>query len=219
MKKIYLILFVALLTTNAKSLSITNATIAIGIGPGTVYNPSVTTAQVGDKIVFAGSSSHPTTQVDQNTWNTNGTTPLSGGWGTQTVSFSFTLTAAQTGTIFYVCNAHVGNTNPMKGKIIVNNPTGLSNFNNQLTQISLFPNPANSEVNVTIPANLSDVTLKLIGVNGQQIALTTSNSQISSNSANTVLTAILPNSIGNGVYFIEVSTANERIYKKVVITK
>jgi hypothetical protein len=80
----------------------------------------------------------------------------------------------------------------------------------------LFPNPTASELNITMPSSLTDVTLKLIAANGQEIELPSSNVQIDQNS---VLKAVLPSSIGNGLYFIEISTANERIYKKVVITK
>ena len=214
MKKIYLILFATIIISG---LNATNFLIVPGFG--NVWTPTLTTVNIGDVVQFGVSTTHPASEVSQATWMANGTTTLASGFGIKSTSYSFTVTALTTNTIYFVCPNHVGNTIPMKGMIVKAGSTGLSAINNQLTQVSLFPNPAVSEINVTIPSNLTDVSLKLIGINGQQIVLVTSNNQISASNANTILTAILPNTIGNGVYFIEVSTANERIYKKVVITK
>lgn len=211
MKKIYFILFATFVIT---SLNATNFFIVPG--PGNVWTPTLTTVNIGDVVQFGVSTTHPASEVSQATWMANGTATLSTGFGTKTTSYSFTITALTTNTIYFVCPNHVAM--GMKGMIVKAGSTGLSTINNPLTQISLFPNPTSNEVNIAVPSNLSDVSLKLIGVNGQEIELTSS-SQISSVSANTVYTAILPSSIGNGVYFIEVSTANERVYKKVVITK
>ena len=214
MKKIYLILFATFIISG---LNATNWLIVPGAGPQ--WSPTLTTVALGDVVQFGLSSTHPANQVSQATWLANGTATLAGGFGSKNSSYQFTVTATTASTIFFVCPNHVGNPTPMKGMIVFpGGTTGLSAINNQLTQVSLFPNPAASEVNISVPSNLSDVSLKLIGINGQEIALTTSN-QIFTNNSNSVLTAILPNSIGNGVYFIEVSTASERIYKKIVITK
>jgi hypothetical protein len=104
----------------------------------------------------------------------------------------------------------------MKGRIVKAGTTGISSISQQLNQVSLFPNPASSELNITIPSSLTDVTLKLIAANGQEIEIPNFNVHINQSP---VLTAILPSSLGNGLYFVEISTANERIYKKIIITK
>jgi plastocyanin len=213
MKKIYLILFATFIISGLNA-----TTFFIVPGPGPQWSPTLTTVAIGDVVQFGLSATHPANEVSQTTWMANQTATLAGGFGSKNTSYQFTVTATTASTIFFVCPTHVGNTIPMKGMIVKAGSTGLSAINNQITQVSLFPNPAASEVNISVPSNLSDVTLKLIGINGQEIALTTSN-QIFTNNSNTVLTAILPNSIGNGVYFIEISAANERIYKKIVITK
>ena len=182
--------------------------------PGNVWSATLTTVNVGDVIQFGVSATHPVSEVSQATWLANGTTTLSTGFGTKTTSYSFTITALTTNTIYFICPNHASM--GMKGMIVKSGSTGLSSLSKLINQVSLFPNPAASEVNITMPSSLTDVSLKLIASNGQEIELPSSNVQIDQNS---VLTAVLPSSIGNGLYFIEISTANERIYKKVVITK
>lgn len=211
MKKIYLILFATFIISSLK------ATMFFVVpGPGNVWSPTLTTVSLNDQVQFGVSATHPVNQVSQATWIANGTTTLAGGFGSHQTPFTITITATTASTIFFVCPNHVGV--GMKGMIVFpGGSTGLSSFiNSQLVQVNLFPNPASNEVNVTVPSNLSDVSLKLIGINGQQMELPTSSVL---NAQNAVYTAVLPNSIGNGVYFIEISTANGRVYKKIVITK
>jgi plastocyanin/adenosine/AMP kinase len=79
------------------------------------YSPSSLTINVGDVVTISASNVHPLVQVDQSTWNVNGSAPLSNGWGTKTSNYSFTATTVTT--IYFVCQNHVGL--GMKGKIIV----------------------------------------------------------------------------------------------------
>lgn len=209
MKKIYLILFASLL------ISKLNATLYLIVpNPGNVWSATLTTVSIGDVIQFGVSATYPVSEVSQATWLANGSTTLSSGFGTKTTSYTFTITALTTNTIFFVCPNQVAT--GMKGMIVKAGTTGISSISQQLNQVSLFPNPANSELNITIPSSLTDVTLKLIAANGQEIEIPNFNVQINQSP---VLTAVLPSSLGNGLYFVEISTANERIYKKIIITK
>jgi plastocyanin len=104
---------------------------------GFTYSPSTLSANVGDTINISATNSHPLIQVDSTTWHANGTTPLSGGWGTKSSDYTFVITQAQD--IYYICQFHVGM--GMKGMISVSGTTvGLSK--NELNkQINIYPNP------------------------------------------------------------------------------
>lgn len=90
-------------------------------------------------VTIQASTTHPLVQVDQATWNADGTTAMSGGWGTQTSNYTFTITA--TGDIYYVCSMHVGS--GMKGMISVS-AAGISQVTAAAYSISLYPNPVTS---------------------------------------------------------------------------
>ena len=71
---------------------------------GLKFNPDLINAKIGDMITFSVGSSHPVLQVDEATFNSNGKTPLSGGFSFPSGSGTFTAIAA--GTIYYVCTNH-----------------------------------------------------------------------------------------------------------------
>ncbi len=208
MKKIYLTLLTTLFALSTKA-----AFWVITIF-GTSYSPPTQTVVIGDVVTIQASTSHSLAQVSAATWAANGTTSLASGFGIKTANYQFTVTAA-TSTLYFVCQNHVGLAG-MKGQIILITSTGLTTNFNTLTNVSLFPNPTNNQVNVVIPANLSDVSLKLIGVNGQEIVL---DALLTNGSEYSTYTANLPTNIATGLYFIEVKNGEERIYKKIVITK
>lgn len=82
---------------------------------GISYSPSAINVLVGDTVTIAASANHPLVEVSEATWNTNGSTPLPGGFGTQTSSFTFVVSGSND--IFFVCSNHVGA--GMKGRIFV----------------------------------------------------------------------------------------------------
>jgi plastocyanin len=209
MKKIYFILFacMAFFATNATTYTIT-------IGPGNAYTPNNLSVAVGDMVVIQASSSHPTAQVDQTTWNANGTTPMVGGWGSQTTTFTFTATAP--GTIYYVCQFHVGA--GMKGTILVNAAGINETANNFLTEINVFPNPATTNVKVgfALEGN-STVNIKMMNVNGQEVKVFISDLNLAQGKYE--YSFDLPQSIAAGNYFIEVSSGSKKSTKKILVTK
>ena len=86
---------------------------------GLTFSPSTLTINVGDTVVWNIGSSHNVVEVSQSTWNSNGNTPLTGGFSTPfgggTVVFS------STGTHYYVCSPHASS--GMKGTITVEQKT------------------------------------------------------------------------------------------------
>lgn len=121
-------LFVAYQTVSAANINI--------VIVNTSYSPASVNATVGDVVTIDASATHPLVQVDQTTWNANGNTPMSGGWGTQTANYTFTVTTV--GDIYYVCSNHVGM--GMKGMITVSS-SGISQATATAYNVSLFPNP------------------------------------------------------------------------------
>ena len=210
MKKIYLILFACLAFSGFKA-----ATFTVTIGPGSVYTPSITTCAVGDLVIIQAASIHPTAQVSQSTWLTNGTATLTAGWGSNTTTFTFT--AVSTGAVYYVCTAHVALFG-MKGMIIVN-PTSITESTaNFLNSYNLFPNPATSNVKVSFGLNeTSTVNIKLFNVAGQEVKTFVSDLNLAT--GNYEYSFELPQSISSGNYFIEVSSGNRKSTKKLLVTK
>jgi plastocyanin len=100
---------------------------------GFTYSPGTLTAAVGDQVTFNINANHPTVEVDQTTWNMNGTASLPGGFGLH--SSTFTITLSTVGDIYYVCTNHVSS--GMKGKITVI-PTSINEVD-PLTGIYLSP--------------------------------------------------------------------------------
>jgi plastocyanin len=95
---------------------------------GLTYSPAELDVEVGDNVTIQAAPNHPTVQVSQLTWDADGTTPLDGGFGPETSSFTFEIT--EVGDIYYVCTAHVQL--GMKGVIRVGT-TGIDELSNSIS--------------------------------------------------------------------------------------
>lgn len=209
MKKIYLLLLFVFIISGA------NATLYIivpSVGGG-AYTPSFVTVAVGDVVQFGNSTTYPCAQVSQATWLANGTTTLAGGFGVQTSSYQFTVTAS-TGTVYFVCTTKVA-TNGTKGIVQLGSPSGLTNNHYTQQHITLFPNPVKDKINITVPAEFENANFKLFALNGQELDIVAEKDL--SNTTNSFSLNFSP-MITNGVYFLEVVSGSERIYKKIVIS-
>lgn len=208
MKKIYLILFICIAFLGTKA-----ATFTINI-VGNTYSPNALSIAVGDVVIIQASGVHPANQVSASTWSANGTSTLSGGWGSQTATFTFTATSV--GTVYYVCQAHVGL--GMKGTITVNATSINETAANFLNSFNLFPNPATSNVKVSFGLNeASTVNIKLFNVAGQEVKTFVSDLNLAT--GNYEYNFELPQSIASGNYFIEVSSGDRRSIKKLLVSK
>lgn len=207
MKKIYLMLIATFIMTSVKA-SLYVITIF-----GTSYSPATQTVVIGDVVTIQATSTHTLAEVSAATWAANGTTTLSTGFGTKTSNYTFTVTAA-TQTLYFVCQAHVSM--GMKGQIILVAPTGITPNLLAAQNINLWPNPTSKEINFSLAESVENINTSLISISGQLIPL----AEISQANAsgNKIYTINIPATIAPGVYFLEIKSANEKIYKKIVIT-
>lgn len=107
---------------------------------GNSFSPDLVNAVVGDEIHLMIAAPHTFTEVDQATWNANGSTS-NGGYDYNAGEHTFTLTEA--GTIHYVCVPH--SSMGMKGRIIVTDATGVQEHA-MADGVILSPNPADARV-------------------------------------------------------------------------
>jgi len=205
MKKIYSVLLLSILAISMKA---TSYTVTIS---GFSYSPATLTVSVGDVVTIAASGSHPLAEVSQTTWNANGTATLSTGFGTKTSSYTFTITSASD--IYYVCTNHV--TMGMKGMITVSS-VGVKEQANQISGISVFPNPAKNQFSVKFNSSENgNVIVKLYSICGQEIESLTVNKEFFVGT--TTLNFDLQNHIPAGVYFVQLNYNSKKITKKLII--
>ena len=136
------------------------------IANGFAFSPVSITITQGDTINFNISSMHDEVEVSQSTWNSNGTTPLSGG-------FSFLngglLTGLTVGTHYYVCTYHISL--GMKGTIIVNAAAGIQSIaNTDPFNLKVYPVPAKGNFYANyILKDKADVEISIIDISGKTV--------------------------------------------------
>lgn len=205
MRKIYSIILFTLCALYFKA-----ATFTVSIS-GTSYTPSSLTVSVGDVVTIAASSSHPLVEVDQTTWNASGNTPSGSGFGTKTSAYTFTVTSA--GTIYYVCQFHASM--GMKGQIIVNSATNVTEQAFNSANLLLFPNPATDRFTVKFSTiEKIKLTAKLYSVCGQNMG------ELFTKEFNPGQNAVrieLEQPVAPGVYFVEFMSDKQKFVKRIVI--
>lgn len=94
--------------------------------------------------------------------------------------------------------------------------TGLNEIAQNIAGISLYPNPANDNLNVNVSMNKSDnVTVRISDMLGQQVAVLANGNMLSGNHTINVNTS----SLKSGVYFCTVSTSNGSQTQRFVVSK
>lgn len=144
------------------------ASISLGVAAqninqvGFTFTPAELTVDAGEEITITFNANHTVTEVSEATWNSNGNTSNGGfnftGGGTQT------LVLDEAGTYYYVCIFHAGM--GMKGKIIVNSGNGIEAIGTT-PMLSLFPNPASTEVSVS--AAEAGQLITVLDASGRQV--------------------------------------------------
>ena len=184
-----LLLFAVFQTAFSANINITTV--------GTAYSPSVSVGAIGDVVTIAASSVHPLVQVDQTNWNANSPTPMVGGWGTKTASYTFTITTV--GDIYYGCANHMASMG-MKGMISVP-ASGIMQATASAYNISAYPNPV---VN-------GEFTVKAEGYNGNdgKILLYSEEGKLMETHNLTGAATLVKTKLPAGVYFYTVMIGNK----------
>lgn len=205
MKKIYSLFFILFVAITVKA---TNYNITIS---GLSYSPSTLNAVVGDVITISASGVHPLVEVAQSTWSSNGSTALSGGFGSQTSAFTFTLTTS--GTIYYVCSNHIGS--GMKGQIVVSAATNLNSIGKNFDVMNIFPNPIKSDMNIEIKSSISyKTTITLNSIKGEVLGYLIEDAQILPGVNAFKFT--LPPTLSAGTYLISFTDGKKAVVSTII---
>ncbi|MBZ0200796.1 MAG: T9SS type A sorting domain-containing protein [Ignavibacteriaceae bacterium] len=166
MKKMIIIIFTLVVFT-----TISFGTTYTIVNSGFTFSPSNLTINMGDTVNFILSSIHTAREVNQATWDANGTTsnggfdlPNSGG----------TIVLNQTGTYYYVCVPHASL--GMKGTITVNTATEVKQVDktapNNFVLMQNYPNPFNptTTISFSLPAK-SFVSLAVFNAQGKEVSM------------------------------------------------
>lgn len=204
MKKIYSVLFLAILSLAMKA---TSYTVTIS---GLSYSPATLTVTIGDVVTINASGNHPLAEVSQTTWIANGTSTLSTGFGNKTSAYTFTVLTATD--IYYVCTAHASS--GMKGKIVITT-TGINEQDINSANVTVFPNPAKDKFSIKYNAGDNNVTVKLFSICGQEIDSLVFKKETISGVC--TINVDLQNKIPAGVYFLQLTSNSKKVTKKVII--
>lgn len=161
------------------------------LATGLNYSPDSLVVTVGDTINFAVGGSHPTLEVDQSTWNSNGTTPKNNGFDFPSGTGSFVVSSAQT--YYYVCTNHIGS--GMKGKIIAQ---AMSQEEQILEEWSVYPNPVQNKLNVNLQNPDAIDNMAIIDMRGRKLK------EIESGKARDIDVS----SLQNGMYILLIKQGN-----------
>ncbi|MGB8359484.1 MAG: T9SS type A sorting domain-containing protein [Bacteroidales bacterium] len=168
---------------------------------GTTFSPSTITIIAGDDVTFSLATIHNAVEVSQETWNVNGSTKLTGGFETPFGGGQVLASQLGVGTHYYVCTSHISL--GMKGKIIVQNATGITE-NRSVSDFSIYPNPA--LISVTIKANEARIG------SGFYISDLTGKKVVSGKLDNEITTIDISH-LTRGIYMIGMADRSERPVK------
>jgi plastocyanin len=160
MKKLFLFLLLFLSGTASfcTTWQITNS--------GTTYVPATVTIAFGDSVNFTLAVTHDALEVNQATWNANGSTPLPGGFHVPFGGGLLLPAQLPVGTHYYVCSNHVGL--GMKGMIIVQDNSGIS-INKLPGDLFVYPNPAHNLVTIQTSKDLAGSQYLISDQKGTQV--------------------------------------------------
>lgn len=157
------LLFLIVIFTGFAAFSQSRHTIS---NDGLLYTPAQLAVNVGDTVVFNVGSFHPTLQVSESTWNSNGSDALSGGFDFP--NGSGTIVISGTNTIYYICTAHISS--GMKGTIEVSATSGIPELSFG-KDYKIFPNPVlNNELTISFKNDLPEgLEIKMYDLTGKEI--------------------------------------------------
>jgi plastocyanin len=165
------------------------------------FSPSTITINAGDTVVFEISSGHDVVEVSQQTWNSNGNTPLSGGFKLPFGGGTLLTTSLTAGTHYYVCTPHASM--GMKASIIVQTVTPVID-NRLLTKVLVYPNPVTDIVNIWIAGDKKGEVFSIVNLAGRQILTGKLEDEINS---------VDLSGLNSGLYFVQIGTGKRQTLK------
>lgn len=165
------------------------------------FTPNTITINIGDTVNFAITSYHNAQEVSDRTWADNGTTLLAGGFE---VPFGGGLVLPDklgVGKHYFVCKPHASL--GMKGIITVQGTTAISE-NQQLSDISIYPNPATDRINIKAGSELPGTLYSITDQSGREVL----NGKLDG-----VNTSLDISYLSKGFYFLKVGLKSENTFK------
>lgn len=165
------------------------------------FNPATLTIQLGDTIQWkhvSGTHTSTSTTIPGGAipWNA----PLSTG------NPNYTYVPAVPGSYSYVCTPHQGM--GMTGSFTVTGSASVSNVST--TTFNIFPNPAGNEIHVQSGAQRIDASLT--DITGRKTVL----QPLSTSKEEKIFST---GNVADGVYFLNINTAEVNIVRKLMIQK
>ncbi len=174
---------------------------------GFKFTPANITIMQGDSVRFVMDQSHNAREINQDTYNTNGTTAKAGGFQ---VAFGGGLLLPAdlvAGTHYYICTNHAAS--GMKGIITVQDPSGISS-NNPILESVISPNPntGNFKLELLNTGTNDSYQLVVIDITGRTV--------FSQEIKQSISNITLPNPLA-GTYMVRISRKNAVLTKKLII--
>jgi plastocyanin len=132
------------------------------------FSPTLLTINLGDTVQFVLGPAHDAREVAQDTWDSNGNTPLPEGFQTPDGGGFVYPDQLQAGTHYYVCTPHV--VGGMKGRIVVNDPTTSMVRSPALRDALLYPVPVIQSAILEIDASFTGAAYVITDGAGRWIA-------------------------------------------------
>lgn len=170
------------------------------------YSPAVLTITVGDTVLFNVTNSHPTREVDQSTWNANGSTGNGGFVGTNGQKIKFNTV----GTFYYVCSIHFAS--GIKGQIVVQAANSVEEEKANVS-VKAYPSPVIDDLNISLELNQTEeLAIEVYNVIGEQVF---SQAETTFAAGKNIL-SIDFSEFSNGAYFVKVIGKNDQYSVKVL---
>ena len=136
------------------------------VNDGFSFSPATLTITEGDTVIFDLQTEHNSVEVSETTWNSNGTTPLSGGW-VLPFGGGMVLPADLTeGMHWYVCQPHASG--GMKGIIIVQGTTS-TDESQPTASFTVSPNPSSGLISFSTNTSDRNSLVEIFDMNGVRV--------------------------------------------------
>lgn len=182
---------------------------------GFTFSPDNVTINLGDTIVFVLESGHDALEVSEATWTANGITALPGGFAVPFGGGS--VVGLSAGVHYFVCTVHASL--GMKGRITVNESSGIAENDPGYKKFSIYPNPTNGKFMLQFNGpdgtvgswkqNDPEAVIQVYNILGEKVADLT---DLASNSSSEVDLSSIP----NGIYFIRLKDSKSTYTQKLI---